>query len=120
VFFGIAPVAYAYPPPSGSYAVSIRYQRMMPPIQDVTKIPWFPDEGYLIDELAGRIMEITDDSRAVEYIGDHLHSGRAGRRLARYVAKVDDKSNRPQTVELDRRRFGPSFRNLRNTKQVGW
>ncbi len=120
VFFGIAATGFAYPPPSGAYPVTIRYQRMMPPIQNTAKIPWFPDEGYLIDELAGRMMEETDDSRAVEFIGDHLHSGRAGRRLARYAAKADDKTNRPQTVELDRRRFGPSFKNLRNTKQIGW
>ena len=57
---------------------------------------------------------------AVEYIGDHNHTGRAGRRLARYSAKADDKNNRPQTVELDRRRFGPSYRNLPHTKTTGW
>lgn len=120
VFFGIAPVAYAYPPPSGAYLVTIRYQRMMPPIQNTGKIPWFPDEIYLIEQLAGLMMEESDDLRVSEFIGDNRQGGRAGRRLAQYLANADDKRNRPQTVELDRRRFGPSFRNLRNTKSIGW
>ena len=32
----------------------------------------------------------------------------------------DDWTNRAKTVKLDRRRFGGSFQNLRNTKLVGW
>lgn len=120
VFFGIPPVAYAYPPPSGAYPVSIRYQRMMPSIVDVSKIPWFPDEGYLITELAGRLMEISDDTRTAEFIGTGTTPGRADRRLREYLTNANDKKNRPQTVELDRRRFGPSYRSLPSTKTVGW
>lgn len=120
VFFGIAPTAYAYPPPSGSFPVTIRYQRMMPPIQNTAKIPWFPDEGYLVEELAGRMMQESDDTRVTEFIGNDRHSGRAGRRLARYISQMDDKRNRPSTVELDRRRFGPTWTNLKNTKTIGW
>jgi hypothetical protein len=120
VFFGTPPVGYAYPPPSGAYPVSIRYQALFPPLVDTSKYPWFPDDGYLIEELAGRVMEITDDSRAIEFIGDRQQSGRAGRRLEMYLNQADDKKNRPQIVELDRRRFGSSFRTLRNTKTIGW
>ncbi len=114
VFFGIAPVAYAYPPPSGAYPVTIRYQRMMPPIVDVTKIPWFPYEGFSIPKLAAKLMGVTDDTRMPNYeaLADHGMSG--------YLANANDKKNRPQTVELDRRRFGPSYNNLPNTKTVGW
>ena len=120
-FSGVPPQGFAYPPPSGAYAVTIRYQRQMPPIVDLAKVPWFPDEGYLITALAGRLMEISDDSRTVEFIGDgRMDGGRAGRRLREFLGNTDDKRSRPQTVELDRRRFGPALRVLRNTKQVGW
>jgi hypothetical protein len=120
VFFGIAPGAFAYPPPVAATPVTIRYQRMMPPIQDFSQVPWLPAEGFLIDELAGRMMEITDDSRVSEFIGDHNQSGRAGRRWQQYLDQVDDNRNRPQLVELDSRRFGSSWRGLRTTKQIGW
>lgn len=117
---GIAPQFYVYPPPSGAYPVTIRYQRAMPPILDVTKFPWFPDEGYLVTALAGRLMEVTDDSRVTEFIGDGQRPGRADRRLREYLQNSDDKRNRPQIVELDRRTFGSSFRSLPNTKTTGW
>ena len=120
VFFGIAPGAFAYPPPVAATPVTIRYQRMMPPIQDFTKMPWLPAEGFLIEELAGRMMMESDDSRVTEFIGDHNQSGRAGRRWQQYLDQVDDNRNRPQLVELDSRRFGSSWRGLRTTKQIGW
>ena len=114
VFFGISPVGYAYPPPSGAYPVTIRYQRMMPPITDTAKIPWFPNEDFLITKLAARMMDISDDSRAREKDAQALAT------LARYISEKDDDRTRVGTVQLDRRRVGPSMRVLPNTKQVGW
>lgn len=116
VFFGIPPVGYAYPPPLGAYPVTIRYQRKMPPIVDQTQVPWFPNEGYLIDELAGRMMEISDDSRTAEIFG------RARVRLREYLDMADDKTNRSQTVTLDLRRFGGGtpYSRAKNTKHQGW
>ena len=120
VFTGTCPQVYVYPPPSGAYPVTCIYQRQMPPIVDTSTYCWFPDDGYLIEELAGRVMEITDDARTTEFMGNGMQPGRSGNRLRKYNDKKDDKPVRPQTVELDRRRFGPSFRTLPNTKVVGW
>jgi hypothetical protein len=122
VFLGIAPNGFAYPPPLGSYPVSIRYQRQMPPLTDLTQVPWFPNDGYLIEELAGRVMALTDDSRAQEYIGNGVTPGRSGMRLRKYLALSDDKTNRAQQVQLDPRNFGggTSYSRARNTKVQGW
>lgn len=115
VFFGIAPVAYVYPPPVGSYPATIRYQRKMPPITDTSKVPWFPNEGYLIRETTSRMMETTDDTRANE-----LHM-RASEDLRKYLDLSDDKTNRAQTVQLDASRYGPgSGSRLKITKNAGW
>lgn len=114
VFTGVPPQAYAYPPPSGGYPVSIRYQRMMPPIIDTTKYPWFPNDGYLIKELAARLMMLSDDSRQPQFDTE------AAVMLSKFMSKKDDKQNRPSHVELDNRTFGPRFNQLPNSKRVGW
>ncbi len=116
VFYGIAPVAYVYPPPVESYPVFVRYQRKMPPIFDTAQIPWFPNEGFLIDKLASFQMEITGDSRR------DMFEAAANRRLSKYLALSDDKTNRAQQVQLDQRNFGGGGRywKLKNTKVAGW
>ncbi len=115
VFFGIAPVAYVYPAPVGPYPVSIRYQRMMPQIWDISRYPWFPDEDYLVEKLAARMMPITGDSRKAEY------DTSAERTLGKYKNLADDKTNRAQTVVMDPRRYGNGAgQKLRITKQAGW
>lgn len=116
VFFGIAANAYVYPPPLGSYPVTCRYQRQMPPIVSPATVPWFPDEGYLINELASRLCEISDDERS-----DRL-ALRASMRLGKYVAKADDKQNRAQQIQMDPRNFGggTAYDRARNTKSQGW
>lgn len=116
VFFGIAPVAYVYPPPLGTYPVTVRYQRKMPPLTDVSQYPWFPNDGYLLEELSARMMWIADDSRANEF---HM---RAGKELQKYADLVDDKTNRSQQIQLDLRNFGGGtpYDRARNTKYQGW
>jgi hypothetical protein len=116
LFFGIAPVAYVYPPPLGSYPVTCRYQRQMPPIVSLAQVPWFPDEGYLISELAARLCEISDDARSVS-----LHAI-ADQKMRKYSEKADDKTNRAQQVQLDPRNFGGGtpYGRARNTKYAGW
>ena len=118
VFFGIAPVAYVYPPPLGSYPVTVRYQRQMPPIVNHLSVPWFPDEGYLITELASRLCEISDDQRALSF-----HT-LADTRIRKYLQKDGDKQNRSQAIQLDARNFasarGGGYRRARNTKVAGW
>ena len=116
VFFGIAPVAYVWPPPLGAYPVTVRYQRLMPPLTDTAQYPWFPHDGYLIDELAMRVMEVTDDTRTTEF------EQRALRRLQKYLDLNDDKTNRAQQVQLDPRNFGggTAYQRARKTKTAGW
>jgi hypothetical protein len=128
--FGFPGVGYAYPPPSGNYPVNLRYQRRMPDLaRDSTgnltpaaaaSIPWFPNIDYLQQALIGKLLGHADDSRAVEYLGDGLRPGRAERVLGQYLKLMDDSTNRAQTIEFDRRRFGVDFQRLRVTKQVGW
>jgi hypothetical protein len=116
VFLGIPPVGYAYPPPLGTYPVTIRYQRQMPPIVDLNAVPWFPDEGYLILETASRLTEISDDARS-----DQM-TARAMRRLQKYLELSDDKTNRAQQIQLDPRTYGGGtpYSRARNTKIAGW
>jgi len=118
VFFGVPPVAYVYPPPLGTYPVTVRYQRQMPPIVNHLSVPWFPDEGYLITELASRLCEISDDQRALSF-----HT-LADTRIRKYLQKDGDKQNRSQAIQLDARNFasarGGGYRRARNTKVAGW
>ena len=117
VFFGIAPVAYVYPAPLGTYPVTVRYQRMMPPLIDLAQYPWFPMDGYLIDKLAAKMMAFADDSREL------ARDAKAEAALGRYLGLSDDKTNRSQSVQLDGRAFGhggAGGNRLRNTKFAGW
>lgn len=117
VFFGIPPNGYAYPAPLGNWPVTIRYQRKMPPLVDTSQIPWFPNEGYLINKLAAYMMAFTGDSRIDAF------NARAARELGQYLGLSDDKTNRSQAVQLDPRMFGQGGaggRNLKNTKTMGW
>jgi hypothetical protein len=117
VFFGYPPLAYVYPAPLGPYPVTVRYQRKMPPIIDDGVIPWFPNEGFLIEKLASFQMPITGDSRK-----DTMEAS-ADKKLGKYLGLSDDKTNRSQAVQLDGRNYGRGGgggRGLRDTKTMGW
>lgn len=116
---GTTTQGYVWPPPSGTYPVTIRYQARAADITDTAQVPWFPNQAYLIARLAGELMRITDDARSDTFLGDGP-SGAQGI-LDRYLKLKDADSNRAQTVKLDPRRFGRSnFARLPNTKTVGW
>lgn len=122
IAFGYPAVGYAYPPPSGGFPVTIRYQRSMPQIVNANLsnvAPWFPNSRYLIQQLAGMMMEISDDARAATYLGEGEGIGAAAI-LRHYLQMKDDDTNRAKTVQLDRRTFGSRFSRLKNTKTVGW
>lgn len=115
------PVLYVWPPASGSYPLTIRYQPMMPDIttpESSTDVPWFPNSNYLITRLAGELMRVTNDDRTAQYLGPNA-TGAEGI-LTKYLMMKDDKGNRAQKVQLDRRNFGRSFDRLPNTKLIGW
>jgi hypothetical protein len=121
-----APQAYVWPPPSGTFPVTVRYFRQMPAIdtpETSAAVPWFPNQSYLITRLTGELMNLTDDARAATFLSetpDHSGMG-APDLLARYLKLKDDSSNRAKSVTLDRRQFGRgSYSRLPNTKLVGW
>jgi hypothetical protein len=126
LIIGNPPVGYPYPPPSGSYPVMIRYQRLMPDLTqaqvDAGAYCWFDDDIVLRDGLTGQMMNYSADNRAAEYIGAGIGvgGGRFGKRMDEYLRLADDNANRAQTVQLDRRVFGRSFSALKNTKVIGW
>lgn len=114
VMFGTPANCYVYPGPSGAFPSRLRYQRLMPPLQDFARIPWFPDQNYLLTRLTADMMATTDDTRREQFLGE------AAAALGKYETFSDDKTNRAQTVILDRRRFGRAFNKLNNTKTIGW
>lgn len=119
------PNLVVWPPSSGAYQIQIRYFKQMVDIatpESSTAAPWFPFQLYLITRLAGEMMKITDDDRAVIYLGDgtEMRPGLAATMLTKYLKMKDDKGDRSQSVKLDRRRFSRSFVSLPNTKTVGW
>lgn len=119
------PNMYVWPPASGAYPVTVRYYPQKDDIdtpESSTEVPWFPLQTYLITRLAGEMMRFTDDDRAPRYLGGTQPDGfeGAGALLDKYLKLKDDGEGRVQTVGLDRRRFGPAFNGLKNTKIIGW
>lgn len=118
---GGVPQLYVWPPASGAYTVTLRYYPRMADIatpETSTTVPWFPNQNYLITRLSGELMKITNDDRKDTFLGDSP-AGSVGI-LRAYLKLKDDPEGRVNTVQLDRRLFGPGFRKLPNTKLVGW
>jgi hypothetical protein len=112
---------FVWPPPAGSYPVTVRYYRQMPDIttpETSSTVPWFPNQQYLITRLAGELCMLSDDERYAMLLGDGPQ-GAVGI-LRSYLQMKDDKTQRASNVKLDRRRFGRSFNRLPNTKTIGW
>ena len=121
----VPPRAFFWMSPSGAYPALVRYYSQMPDIttpESSSTIPWFPNQTYLRRRLAGELMALSDDERMDQFLSDNedMHPSGAGVILRKYLKMKGDKENRSQTVSLDRRRFGTSFDQLRNTKQIGW
>lgn len=122
---GSPPNMYVWPPAAGAYVYWVRYFPQMPDIttpETSSTVPWFPNQNYLITRLAGELMRITNDQRAPQFLGDNEEATPmgAGVILRKYLDMKDDPETSPKTVQLDRRRFGPAFSRLPNTKTVGW
>lgn len=114
---------YVWPPASGAYPVTVRYQPQMADIatpETSTTVPWFPNTNYLITRVAGEVMKITNDDRWQAFLSDAEDSGGAGDVLRKYLKMKDDPETAVNTVKLDRRLFGASMDRLRDTKQIGW
>jgi hypothetical protein len=111
------PVMYVWPPSSGTFPLTVRYQRQMPDIatpETSSTVPWFPNQDYLRQKVATGLMEIANDDRlpAFTKLSDDT--------LTAYLKLKDDPEGHAQQVQLDRRQFRPGFSNLPVTKLVGW
>lgn len=115
VMYGTPPVAYIYPGPSGAFPATLRYQRLMPPLLDPNRIPWFPDQKYLRKMLTADLMDGSDDER------QQLFVAQADKLLGDYDTMADDKTSRAQTVVMDANNFrSTTRRRLPITKAIGW
>jgi hypothetical protein len=111
------PVMLFWMPASGAYPATVRYFAQMPDIANPATsatVPWFPNQNYLINRVAGELMKDTDDERLERFLGlsDLI--------LDKYIKMKDDREDRTAVVQLDRRRFGRAFDRLKNTKLIGW
>ena len=103
---------YVWPPASLPLTFYIQYRRLLPDLTNFSDIPWFPNQGYLRLKLTACIMEITDDTRKLQF--EQL----ADAQLRSFLQLTNDDEGRAKTVTLDRRRFGRNINTLPDTKQV--
>lgn len=110
---------YVWVPAAGAYSATVRYN---PQLSDITApetsatIPWFPNTDFLIQGVAARLMQITNDDRMNDYMAMAMST------LDAYLKMKDDpESSGVKRVSLDRRLFGGSmWSRLPNTKVIGW
>lgn len=118
------PVMFVWVPPSGSFPVTARYYAQMPDVTNTALPPWFPNQDYLITRLAGELMKIVNDDRCGAYLSDQPGKGSeppgAEWLLKCYLIMQGDRQDIVSKVSLDRRVFGRSTSNLKNTKTIGW
>jgi hypothetical protein len=115
IMFGTPAFAYIYPGPSGAFPATLRYQRLMPPLIDFNRIPWFPNQEILLERLTASLMSGADDARRETFYA------RADKLLGDYDTLSDDKTSRAQTVVMDANSFrSQTRRRLRVTKAIGW
>lgn len=108
---------YVWPPSSGAYPATIRYNPQMPDIatpESSATVPWFPNSDLLIDLVAARLMKITNDDRLTTF------AQLANDNLTAYLKMKDDPETAVKRVTLDRRFFGTGWNRLPNTKRIGW
>lgn len=99
-----------YPLPLVPLVVTLRYMDQAVEIvspDTSNNVPWFQKQSYLIERLAEKMMQITDDTRQPHF------EAKADEELRRYL-KMNN-GNVLNTVQLDPRRFN-NPRSLRATK----
>lgn len=116
------PLMYVWQPSNGVYPVTVRYYRNLPDIttpETSSEVPWFPNQNFLITELAGQLMKLADDTRAEAFLSDNPNGMGSGNLLRQFMQQTaNDDEGRAKTVSLDRRRF--SRANLPDTKRIGF
>lgn len=111
------PLIYVYPNPVVQLSATLIYfdsaVEISTPESSAT-IPWYPDQDFLINETARRMMRITDDERAPLFKADSDETQRRTLRL------LNDPEGRAVCV----RRDPSTFRNTQNVRPTkvegGW
>ena len=108
---------YVYPNPISQISATLVYFDSAVEIsspESSSTTPWYPDQDYLINETARRMMRITDDDRAALFKADSDETQRRTLRL------LNDPENRAIRVMRD----PAMFRNTQNVKPTkvegGW
>ena len=119
------PVMFVWPPASGSYPCTHRYQKLMADIatpETSNTVPWFPNTTVLQRSVTGRLMGLTGDTRQPDYMSEDFERYPMSWKaiLSGWLKNSSDREGAVKTVGLDRRRFGRSFDRLKNTKTIGW
>lgn len=118
------PLFVVWPAASGAYPFQFRYQSQMPDIdtpETSAVVPWFPNQRYLMKQLSGMLMELTDDDRSQTFLGDGDPDNPGSQAILRkYLKEMNDPNTRAKRVTLDRRRFRNPTANLKITKATGW
>ena len=111
---GYAPIIQFWPPPAMPIAMTLRYQSQPADIttpETSSSVPWFPNQRYLVKQLAADLMMFTDDLRLEAF-------GRDATAILRdYLTMDDDKEGYVRQVKLDARFFRGSG-GSRATKQL--
>ena len=99
---GYSPTINFWPPPAQVLSVTVRYQSMPSDIvtpETSSSVPWFPNQRYLIKQVASDVMMLTDDTRrqAMEKEAEGI--------LSKYLTMDDDKEGYVRQVKLDARSF---------------
>lgn len=109
---GSVGLLYIFPQTSGAITLTHRYMIKRADItspESSTSTPWFPNNSYLLKELASRLMEITGDDRRKEF-----HDA-AEEMLKPYLIMQGDEQKTVHNIKLDPRHFRTS-RALKETK----
>ncbi|MCI0557872.1 MAG: hypothetical protein MN733_05205, partial [Nitrososphaera sp.] len=67
------PFLFVYPPPQLTLTVRMRYYGTIPDIfspENSSEVPWFTNQNYLVNRVAGELMRIAGDQRADVILGD--------------------------------------------------
>jgi len=111
-----SPPTIMFWPSNSAYTVNVRYIRLLPDIvtpENSSAIPWFPLQQYLIDELAARMMSVSDDVRQEKF------HDKASKLLRKWLIMQRDMESTTLRVKLDRNRFGSDYSSLKDTKAIG-
>ena len=107
-----APLIYVYPQSTSALSATLRYFVNMADIsspESSSTVPWFPDQDYLINATAMRLMKLADDARKPEF------EAAGEKMLLKHLVIEGDEQHVAHKIRLDPTAFNLN-RALRPTK----